>query len=193
MSFKFQRLEIPEVILVEAESFGDDRGFFAETYKRSEFAAHGMPQAFVQDNYSFSVRGVLRGLHYQKQPKAQGKLVTALRGQIFDVAVDMRRGSPTYGKWVGRVLGGEKIRLLYIPPGFAHGLCVLSEKAVVTYKVTQEYAPELDRGIIWNDPDIGVQWPIAEPILSAKDTRLPWLEEADHDFRYDAAKPPHLR
>jgi dTDP-4-dehydrorhamnose 3,5-epimerase len=186
MSFKFQQLEIPEVILVEAQSHGDDRGFFAETYKRSEFAANGIPQAFVQDNYSFSVRGVLRGLHYQKQPKAQGKLVTALRGQIFDVAVDIRRGSPTYGKWVGRVLGGEKIRLLYIPPGFAHGLCVLSEKAVVTYKVTEEYAPELDRGILWNDPHIGVQWPIAEPLLSPKDTRLPLLEEADHDFRYDA-------
>jgi dTDP-4-dehydrorhamnose 3,5-epimerase len=187
MPFKFQKLEIPDVILIEAQSFGDDRGFLAETYRRSEFAAHGIPPSFVQDNYSFSVRGVLRGLHYQKKPQAQGKLVTAIRGQIFDVAVDIRRGSPTYGKWVGRVLGGEQIRLLYIPPGFAHGFCVLTENAAVTYKITQEYAPELERGIIWNDPFVGVQWPIAEPILSPRDLGLPLLEKADLNFEYDVA------
>lgn len=189
MAFRFQSLELPEIILVEAQSFGDDRGFFAEIYKRSEFAANGIPQTFVQDNYSFSMRGILRGLHYQKHPKAQGKLVAALRGEIFDVAVDIRRGSPTYGKWVGRVLGGEQLNMLYVPPGFAHGFCVLSEHAVITYKVTQEYAPECDRGIIWNDPQIGIEWPVAEPVLSAKDSRLPRLAQADNNFSASGGVP----
>ena len=182
MSFKFQQLEIPEIILVEAQSFGDDRGFFAETYKRSEFAAHGIPQAFVQDNYSFSMRGVLRGLHYQKQPKAQGKLVTALRGQIFDVAVDIRRGSPTYGKWVGRVLGGEKIRLLYIPPGFAHGFYVASETADFVYKCTDYYVLEEERTIRWDDPTLAIDWPFAAgtaPLVSARDNAGVAFDDAE--------------
>ncbi len=178
MPFRFQRLEIPDVVLVKAQGFADDRGFFAETYKMSEFSAHGISPVFVQDNHSHSVRGVLRGLHYQEHPKAQGKLVMVLKGQIFDVAVDIRQGSPTYGKWVGEALSAENHRMLYVPPGFAHGFCVLSEKADVIYKVTEEYAPELDRGIIWNDPEIAIQWPITEPILSPKDARLPSLEEA---------------
>jgi dTDP-4-dehydrorhamnose 3,5-epimerase len=180
--FRFEKLEIPEVILVEAQKFGDDRGFFAETYKRSEFAAHGIPHAFVQDNLSHSARGVLRGLHYQKQPEAQGKLVTVLHGRIYDVAVDIRTGSPTYRQWVGTELSGENCRMLYIPVGFAHGFCVLSETADVVYKVTAEYARELDRGIIWNDPDIGIEWPVEDPLLSFKDARLPRLGAADNNF-----------
>jgi dTDP-4-dehydrorhamnose 3,5-epimerase len=183
MSFKFHRLEIPDVVLVEAVSFADDRGFFAETYKMSPFAAHGISLPFVQDNLSHSVQGVLRGLHYQKHPKAQGKLIMVLRGRIFDVAVDIRVGSPTYRRWVGVVLSADDSRLLYVPVGFAHGFCVLSEQADVLYKVTEEYAPELDRGIVWNDPAIGIQWPVAEPILSPKDAQLPLLSDADNNFQ----------
>jgi dTDP-4-dehydrorhamnose 3,5-epimerase len=185
MPFEFQRLAIPDIILVEAQIFGDDRGFFVETYKRSDFAAHGIPDAFVQCNRSHSVRGVLRGLHYQKHPRAQGKLVMALQGEVFDVAVDIRRGSPTYGRWIGEVLSAENGRMLYVPVGFAHGFCVLSDKADVLYMVTDEYAPECDRGILWNDPDIGVEWPIAEPLLSPKDAQLPPLRQADNDFVID--------
>jgi dTDP-4-dehydrorhamnose 3,5-epimerase len=180
--FQFHRLEIPEVVLIEAQQYRDDRGFFAETYKLSEFAAHGIPHAFVQDNLSHSARGVLRGLHYQKQPKAQGKLVTVLKGRVFDVAVDIRHGSPTYRQWVGMELSGENCRMLYIPTGFAHGFCVLSETADVVYKVTEEYARDLDRGIVWNDPEIGIQWPVSKPILSPKDAALPLLREADNNF-----------
>jgi dTDP-4-dehydrorhamnose 3,5-epimerase len=182
MPFEFQKLEIPEIILVEARRFADDRGFFTETYKASEFAAYGMPATFVQDNLSYSSKGVLRGLHYQLQPKAQGKLVTALTGRIFDVAVDIRRGSPTYGQWVGRELAAESGHLLYVPPGFAHGFCVLSEAAHVLYKTTAEYAPDLDRGILWNDPDLGIAWPVSNPTLSAKDAALPRLSEAESNF-----------
>lgn len=182
MPFRFQRLEIPEVVLIEPQAVEDQRGFFMGTYRRSEFAANGIPDIFVQDNYSHSVRGVLRGLHYQKRPGAQAKLVMALRGEIFDVAVDIRRGSPTYGRWVGTVLSDENRRLLYVPEGFAHGFCVLSEQADVLYKVTAEYARDLDRGIRWDDPEIGIRWPISDPILSEKDAALPLLGEADHDF-----------
>jgi dTDP-4-dehydrorhamnose 3,5-epimerase len=182
MPFQFHRLEIPEVILVEAQKFGDSRGFFAETYKLSQFAAHGIPHAFVQDNLSHSVRGTLRGLHYQKQPRAQGKLVMVLKGRIFDVAVDIRRESPTYRQWVGMELSGEGCQMLYVPVGFAHGFCVLSDTADVLYKATEEYARELDRGIRWDDPEINVQWPVSEPVLSPKDAALPLLQEADSNF-----------
>jgi dTDP-4-dehydrorhamnose 3,5-epimerase len=182
--FAFRPLEIPDVVVVEAKAFPDARGFFAETYKASEFEAHGIPHRFVQDNLSHSVRGVLRGLHYQKDPAAQGKLVLAVRGEIFDVAVDLRRGSPTYGRWVAEVLSGENHRMLWVPPGFAHGFLVLSDEADVLYKVTAEYAPELDRGIRWDDPTIGVAWPIRTPILSPKDAAAPLLAEADCDFVY---------
>ena len=182
MSFQFQRLDIPDVVLIEATSFYDDRGFFLETYKLSEFAAHGIVGPFVQDNWSHSHQGVLRGLHYQKQPKAQGKLVTVLQGEIFDVGVDIRMGSPTFGVWVGVTLCADACRMLYIPPGFAHGFCVLSRVADAAYKVTQEFAPDLDRGILWNDPDIAIRWPVMNPIVSSKDARLPLLKEADHGF-----------
>lgn len=184
MPFRFQRLAIPDVILIEAQTAGDHRGFFMETYKRSEFVANGISAVFVQDNFSHSVRGVLRGLHYQKHPQAQGKLVMVLQGEIFDVAVDIRKESPTYGQWVGVTLSAQSRHMLYIPAGFAHGFCVLSEAADFTYKVTAEYAPELDRGMLWNDPTLDIRWPIAEPMLSAKDMRLPLFHDADNNFVY---------
>jgi dTDP-4-dehydrorhamnose 3,5-epimerase len=185
MPFRFQRLDIPDVILIEPRTFEDQRGFFMETYKRSDFAANGITGEFVQSNYSHSIRGTLRGLHCQKPPRAQGKLVMALRGEVFDVAVDIRRGSPTYGQWVSAILSDENFHMLYIPVGFAHGFCVLSEEADFLYLVTAEYAPELDSGILWNDPAIGIQWPIAEPMLSPKDAQLPLLQDADVDFVYE--------
>jgi dTDP-4-dehydrorhamnose 3,5-epimerase len=182
MPFRFEKLEIPEVILIEARVFDDDRGYFLESYKRSDFSANGITHPFVQDNISHSTRGVLRGLHFQKHPRAQAKLITTLKGRIFDVAVDIRRGSPTYGQWVGVELSTKDFRMLYVPVGFAHGFCVLSQEATVAYKVTEEFAPEFDRGILWNDPDIGVQWPVTNPILSTKDAELPLLKESDHNF-----------
>ena len=183
MPFRFTPLQLPEVILIEPRVFTDDRGFFLETYKASEFAEHGIPEAFVQDNHSRSVKHVLRGLHYQNPPKAQGKLVRVVRGAIFDVAVDIRPSSPTFGEWVAEVLSDENQRMLYIPPGFAHGFLVLSDVADVVYKVTTEYAPELDRGILWSDPTLAIAWPLqGPPILSAKDAALPRLLEADNRF-----------
>jgi dTDP-4-dehydrorhamnose 3,5-epimerase len=187
MPFQFQRLEIPEVILVQPQTFDDHRGTFAETYRRSEFAANGIPAVFVQDNYAFSAQDVLRGLHYQDHPKPQGKLVMVTRGEVFDAAVDIRRGSPTFGRWVGVALSAKNLQALYIPVGFAHGYCVLSEEADIIYKVTEEYRPELDRGILWNDPAIGIHWPVRAPILSPKDARLPLLKDADIKFVYEAA------
>ena len=184
MPFRFQRLGIPELVLIEPSTQRDDRGFFRETYKQSVFAANEIAWVFVQDNSSFSTRGVLRGLHYQMQPQAQGKLVAVSKGEIFDVAVDIRRGSPTYGKWLGEVLSAENGCMLYIPPGFAHGFCVLSDEAAVTYKVTAEYAPDLERGILWNDPEIAVEWPIANPYLSPRDVSLPLLKLADNNFQF---------
>ncbi len=180
--FRFQPLEIPGLVLVEMKTNDDSRGFFRETYKRSEFEAGGIRDVFVQDNHSRSARGVLRGLHYQKHPLAQAKLVYAPRGDVFDVAVDIRKGSPTYGRWAGEVLSGENHRMLYIPTGFAHAFCALSKEADVVYKVTAEYAPELERGILWSDPEIGILWPIRKPVLSPRDARFPLLRDADNDF-----------
>jgi dTDP-4-dehydrorhamnose 3,5-epimerase len=186
MPFTFNQLEIPGLVLVEAGRFRDHRGFFMELFKSSDFAALGLPPAFVQDNYSHSTYGVLRGLHYQVPPHTQGKLVTALLGRVFDVAVDIRRGSPTFGQWLGRELSAQNGHMLYVPPGFAHGFCVLSKEAKVLYKVTAEYAADCDRGILWNDPQIGIEWPIAEPLLSTKDATLPPLQRADNPFVYPA-------
>lgn len=181
--FHSQRLEIPELIVVTPTVIDDVRGFFMELYKESAFEAYGVP-IFVQDNFSHSRRGSLRGLHFQKRPKGQGKLVTVLRGEVFDVAVDIRKGSPTYGRWLGLTLSDDNPHLLYIPEGFAHGFCVLSEEAEVLYKVTAEYAPDLDRGVAWNDPDIRIGWPVRDPLLSAKDANLPRLRDADNNFVY---------
>ncbi len=183
MPFKFTKLTIPEVILIEPSRLVDDRGFFMEMYKRSDFAKEGITEYFVQDNYSQSRQGVLRGLHYQKNPRAQGKLMRCVKGKILDVAVDIKSGSPTYGVWVAAELTGENGHMLYIPPSFAHGFVVLSGVAEVIYKCTEEYSPENERGIIWNDPTIKINWPIENPILSKKDAMLPSLQNADHDFR----------
>jgi dTDP-4-dehydrorhamnose 3,5-epimerase len=182
MPFEFNKLAIPGPVLIEPRVFNDGRGFFLELYKHSDFAAAGIGAHLVQDNLSQSVRGVLRGLHYQRLPKAQGKLVICIRGVIYDVAVDIRRGSPHYGKWVGLEISGENRRMIYIPPGFAHGFQVLSETAEVMYKCTDEYSPGDDRGIIWNDPEINVAWPLAGPLLSGKDEKHPVLRDADHNF-----------
>jgi dTDP-4-dehydrorhamnose 3,5-epimerase len=184
MSFRFQELEIPEIILIEAPVFEDSRGLFMETYKRSEFEANGIPPVFVQNNYSHSVQGVLRGLHYQKHPKAQGKLVKVIRGEIFDAAVDIRSGSPSYGRSICVILSAQNRHMVYVPPGFAHGFCVLSDEADVVYDVTEEYAPEMERGIIWNDPELGIPWPTQTPYLSPKDVSYPSLREVDNNFTY---------
>ena len=184
MPFSFKRLEIPDVILVEPKVFGDERGFFMETYKASEFRKSGISYDFVQDNHSRSQKGVLRGLHYQLRPMEQGKLVRCVRGRIWDVAVDIRKDSPWFGKWVAVELSEENKLMLWVPPGFAHGFVALEDGTEVVYKVTKEYAPELDRGIIWNDPDLAIDWPIEDPILSEKDRKLPRLKEAENNFIY---------
>lgn len=184
MPFTFKTLSIPGVILIEPRAFGDDRGFFMETYKYSDFASAGIEESFVQDNYSRSLTGILRGLHYQKNPNAQGKLVQCITGRIFDAAADIRKGSPSFGKWVAAELSGDNKLMLYVPSGFAHGFLVLSETADVMYKCTKEYSPADDRGIIWNDPDIGIEWPLKEPLLSGKDREHPLLKDADNNFEY---------
>ncbi len=182
MPFEFVPLGLPGLTLIKPQVFGDDRGFFLELYKHSEFFRAGIVEHLVQDNYSRSSAGVLRGLHYQKNPKAQGKLVTCIRGAIFDVAVDIRRGSSLFGKWEGVELTEENRHLLYVPAGFAHGFQVLTETAEVIYKCTEEYSPADDRGIIWNDPDLGIVWPLTDPVLSGKDKLHPRLRHADINF-----------
>lgn len=182
MLFKFSRLEIPDVILVEPVTFRDNRGVFMEIYRYSDFARAGIKERFLQDNYSRSAKNVLRGLHYQKLPWVQGKLVRCLKGKIFDVAVDMRNGSPTYGLWVGTELSENNNFMLYIPPFFAHGFAVLSDFADVLYKCTEEYHAEHEGGILWNDPDINIKWPVCNPVLSEKDRGLPMLKDADKNF-----------
>ncbi|TCK04460.1 dTDP-4-dehydrorhamnose 3,5-epimerase [Phorcysia thermohydrogeniphila] len=186
MPFEFIRTEIPEVIIVKPKVFNDKRGFFMETYKKSDFKKVGIDTDFVQDNHSKSVKGVLRGLHYQLEPKAQGKLVRCIKGKIFDVAIDIRKGSPTFGKWIGVELSEENKLMLWIPKGFAHGFLTLSEEAEIVYKVSgSEYSPEHDRCIRWNDPDINIKWPLdSEPILSEKDRSAPALREAEINFIY---------
>lgn len=174
------RTEIPEVLLLEPKIFKDERGAVFESYNRRSFAkATGIDVEFVQDNYSRSVKNVIRGLHYQVV-RPQGKLIRALRGEIFDVAVDLRRSSATFRRWVGFTLSESNHQMAWIPPGFAHGLLALSDEAEVLYKMTELWAPELDRAILWNDPDIGVRWPIdSSPVLSAKDKTGKRLGEAE--------------
>jgi len=185
MPFTFKSLDIPDLVLIEPKVFGDERGFFMEIYKRSDFKMHGIKDDFLQDNHSRSVKGVLRGLHYQIEPKAQGKLIRVIKGVIFDVAVDIRKGSPYYGKWVAKELSEENRLMLWIPPGFAHGFLTLSDSAEIIYKTTEEYAPELERGIIWNDPQIGIEWPLEKPVLSERDKALPTLKYAQINFSYE--------
>jgi dTDP-4-dehydrorhamnose 3,5-epimerase len=177
----FAATAIPDVVLITPEARADERGFFMETYRADAFAEAGIHAAFVQDNHSRSVRGALRGLHYQIR-SPQGKLVRVVAGEVFDVAVDLRSSSPTFGRWVGEHLSADNSRMLWIPPGFAHGFYVLSDGAEVIYKVTDYYAPHWDRTLIWNDPRVGIRWPLVDgkpPILSPKDARGLPLDELE--------------
>jgi dTDP-4-dehydrorhamnose 3,5-epimerase len=177
MPFTFHSTQLPGVVIVEPKVFADDRGFFIETYKRSDFAAGGIDVDFVQENHSKSVRGTLRGLHFQRAPKAQAKLVRAIEGEVFDVVVDIRKGSPTFGRWEAVELSAENRRSVYVPAGYAHGFCVTSAEAQVVYKTSAEYAPELEGGVRWDDPALAIPWPIAAPILSPRDGRWPTLAD----------------
>jgi dTDP-4-dehydrorhamnose 3,5-epimerase len=173
---RFVPTGIPAVVLVEPDVFRDPRGFFLETFHEEKYSKGGIAGPFVQDNHSRSTRGTLRGLHAQLR-RPQGKLVRAVRGEVFDVAVDIRKGSPTFGKWVSTVLSEESFRQIFVPPGFAHGFCVLSEIAEIEYKCTEFYFREDEIGIRWDDPALGIPWPIREPLLSPRDAALPALEE----------------
>ena len=178
---EFIRTTIPDVVLIKPKMHGDHRGFFMETFRQAEFDSFCGHQDFMQDNHSGSPRGILRGLHYQLH-QTQGKLVRAVVGEVFDVAVDIRQGSPTFGKWVGEVLSAENRHQLWVPPGFAHGYYVMSEWAEFLYKATDYYAPQWERGILWNDPAIGIDWPLVDnmlPTLSNKDAVAPALAEAE--------------
>lgn len=177
MPFEFERLEIPDVVLIRPKVFEDERGFFLETYKKEDFEEAGIPGEFVQDNHSKSEYGVLRGLHFQKEPYAQAKIVRCVRGAIYDVAVDLIKNSPTLGNYVGVNLSEDNKYQLYIPRYCAHGFLVLSDAAEVIYKVDTVYAPDHERGLIWNDPDVAIPWPNSNPILSLKDKQLPTLKE----------------
>ncbi|MCY1042976.1 dTDP-4-dehydrorhamnose 3,5-epimerase [Corallococcus sp. bb12-1] len=174
---KVTPLELPEVLLVEPKVFGDDRGFFLESYHAKRYADAGITGPFVQDNLSRSLKGTLRGLHFQ-EPNVQGKLVQCLSGAVWDVAVDVRRGSPTFGRWVAAELSFENKRQLWVPPGFAHGFCVLSDSADFFYKCTALYSPETERSVLWNDPDLAIPWPVSAPLLSGKDQQAPRLKDA---------------
>ena len=175
MPFTFKPLAIPAVVLITPRAFPDDRGFFLESYKESDFKAAGIREQFVQDNHSRSTRGVLRGLHFQRHPHAQGKLVRVTSGSVWDVAVDLRSSSPTFRQWVAAELSAENHQMLYVPPGFGHGFVTLSETADFLYKCTAEYAPESDAGIRWDDPKIGIVWPLKDVLVSEKDRQLPML------------------
>ena len=174
---KIVETPLPGVLLLEPKTHGDARGFFVETFHAERYAAAGITGSFVQDNWSRSTRGTLRGLHFQ-EPRAQGKLVRVGIGEVFDVAVDVRRGSPTFGRWFGALLSEENKRQLWVPPGYAHGFCVTSASADFLYKCTNVYSPADERGVRWDDPAIGIEWPIAEPLLSARDSKAPLLADA---------------
>lgn len=173
---KVEQTKLDGVLLVTPQVFGDDRGFFMETYNQQKAVEQGLPAEFVQDNHSKSSKGVLRGLHYQS-PQWQGKLVRVVQGEIYDVAVDIRAGSATFGQWVGFYLNDENKQQLYVPEGFAHGFCVTSDTAEVVYKCTSLYAPEQEGSLLWNDPEIGIDWPVENPSLSAKDEQAIRLAE----------------
>lgn len=175
---KTHATSLPGVLLVELDEHVDARGRFVETYRESNYAAHGITARFVQDNFSTSVRGTLRGLHFQAAPHAQGKLVSVSRGEVFDVVVDVQRESPTFGKWLGTTLSAENRRQLWIPAGYAHGFLAVSAEADVAYKVTAEYAREAERAVRWNDPDLAIAWPLSgAPLVSPKDERADTLRE----------------
>ena len=179
---KFTATTIPDVIIIEPQVFGDQRGFFMETWRQDKFKEAGIPSEFIQDNHSSSSQGILRGLHYQIQ-QAQGKLVRVIKGEVYDVAVDMRLSSPSFGQWVGETLTAENKKMLWVPPGFAHGFYVTSPQAEFVYKCTDYYAPEHERSLLWNDKDLNINWPIlqgTEPKLSEKDTKGIKFKEAEY-------------
>jgi dTDP-4-dehydrorhamnose 3,5-epimerase len=183
---KITETSLPGVLLIEPKVFGDHRGFFMESYNKKLFAEYGLDFDFIQDNHSLSQQaGTIRGLHYQLNPKAQTKLVRVTRGAIYDVVVDIRKGSPTFGKWQGFILSADNKRQLLVPKGFAHGFCTLVENTEVQYKVDEYYSPEHDRGILWNDPALGIDWPTTNPILSDKDTKHPLLADAEINFEWE--------
>ena len=176
IQMKIENCNIPDIKLVKNNIFNDDRGRFIESYKKKVYESNGINFSFVQDNLVYSKKNVLRGLHYQKK-FPQGKLVSAISGEIFDIAVDIRKESKYYGQWIGKIISDKNCHQLYVPPGFAHGYCVLSDYAVVMYKCTEYYHESDQYGIIWNDKDISIDWPIDSPILSEKDSKLPTLNE----------------
>ncbi len=177
MSFIFEKLEIEGLVLITPKVYPDERGWFSETYKLEEFFKNNITSMFDQDNHSYSVKNVLRGLHFQKEPMPQGKLVRCVRGRILDVAVDIRPNSSTFKQWVGVSLDDISKEMLYIPEGMAHGFLTLSDEAEICYKCTRSYRPQLDAGIRWDDPDLNISWGISNPIVSEKDQKLPLLKE----------------
>lgn len=179
MAFKFNPTGIEGLTIIDSDKFGDKRGFFMETFRESLFFEGGIKAHFKQDNCSFSTKGVLRGLHYQLAPHTQGKLVRVVEGSIWDVALDIRKNSPTFGKWHGVELNEDNNLAFYIPPGFAHGFVVLSDVALVIYKSTEEYKPESERGIRWNDPAVGIKWPTENPKIAERDANFPLLKDAE--------------
>jgi len=180
---KLIKTKFADAFLIEPNVFGDHRGFFMESYNEELFRKNNLNHTFIQDNHSLSQpAGTLRGLHYQLNPKAQTKLVRATRGAIYDVIVDIRKNSPTYGVWQGFILTDANKRQLLVPKGFAHGFCTLVENTEVQYKVDEYYSPENDRGILWNDPSLGIDWPVSDPVLSEKDTKHPLLNDAENNF-----------
>jgi dTDP-4-dehydrorhamnose 3,5-epimerase len=187
MPFSFEPTKLKDVIVVEMKAFSDDRGLFMEAYKRSDFWTARIVETFVQDNVSYSKKNVFRGLHYQNPPYDQAKLVTVHHGGIVDVAVDIRKGSPTFAQFVAVELSSTNHRMMHVPAGFAHGFLSLSDETVVSYKVSREYAPDFDRGIRWNDEVIGLDLPVRSPLVSDKDARLPSLAEADNGFVFQEA------
>jgi dTDP-4-dehydrorhamnose 3,5-epimerase len=186
MPVKITATELPDVRVIETGIVRDDRGFFSETYSKAMFEAAGFQGAFVQDNLSESKRGTLRGLHYQIEPHGMGKLVRVIRGAVFDVAVDIRRGSPTFGKWVGRRLDAENRLSLWVPIGFAHGFVALEDDTLVHYKCTEIHTPESERAVNYADPAIGITWPIPPTLVTPKDAAAPMLSAADINFTYPA-------
>lgn len=179
MAFKFTETEIPGVLVIEPDVYRDSRGFFMETYKMSDFKRAGITGEFVQDNHSLSSRGILRGMHYQISPGEQGKLIRVASGSIFDVALDLRKNSETFGKFAAfRISSGDR-RMIWIPPGLAHGFLSLEDGTEVLYKATTEYDPALERGILWSDPELNIPWPLKDPIVSGKDNKFPLFRNAD--------------
>ena len=177
---KIIETKLPGVLIIEPDIFGDSRGFFMETYHKERYGAAGMDAEFGQDNTSFSTNGTLRGLHFQ-YPHSQAKLVQVFMGEVFDVAVDIRKGSPAFGQWFGVTLSSDNKQQLFIPVGFAHGFCVLSETALFSYKCTEFYSPADERGILWSDPDIGIEWPVKDPLLSDKDEKYPRFKDLNSE------------